>query len=227
MPDFAPTPREHLTLSSTLNTARQAELRMLGENDVHATSMPTQRGDGSEGKAESNAATPASDEPGRVEALAEAQSELCVEREVSRRLDLKVRILERGILEVRDESDGLRSALMAALDRLSMFSSNSVPTPGIVSASAGNWLQNDTLEKQVDAKTLLMLDKVAHLDATLQTGLRVSRAQMKTLQTNSKHGLDGGDKSRGDELAREVAALKRQVREPRARTAWPLAAIAF
>jgi len=147
-----------------------------------------------------------------------------VEREVSRRLDLKVRILERGILEVRDESDGLRSALMAALDRLSMFSSNSVPSPGIVAASSGNWLQNDSLEKQVDAKTLLMLDKVAHLDATLQTGLRVSRAQMKTLQTNNKHSLDGGDKSRGDELAREVAVLKRQVREPRVRTAWQPAA---
>ena len=124
MPDF-----------SALNAARQAESRMLGENDVHATSIPAQRGDVSEGKAESNGATPASDESGLVEALAEAQSELCVEREVSRRLDLKVRILERGILEVRDESDGLRSALMAALDRLSMFSANSVPSPGIVSAS--------------------------------------------------------------------------------------------
>ena len=216
MPDF-----------SALNAARQAESRMLGENDVHATSIPAQRGDVSEGKAESNGATPASDESGLVEALAEAQSELCVEREVSRRLDLKVRILERGILEVRDESDGLRSALMAALDRLSMFSANSVPSPGIVSASAGNWLQNDTLEKQVDAKTLLMLDKVAHLDATLQTGLRVSRAQMKTLQANNKHGLDGGDKSRGDELAREVAVLKQQVQENGGQPAWRLTAFSY
>jgi len=237
----APSP-ERLILSSALNTAKQAEAHaqrgLGGPADAHAEQRP----DGSEGKTEMNGATPpASDEPGLVDALAEARSEICVERELNRRLERKVRILEKGIVEVRDESEGLRSALLAALDRLSMFSSNSVPSSGIVSARSSNWLQFDTHEKQMDASVLLLLDKVAHLESTLQEGLRVRghdsaandlgsaqsyfelrNAHMASAQTKGRssattprfeHGRDGGDKGRGDELARQVAVLQRQVQD--------------
>lgn len=68
-----------------------------------------------------------------MEELIAAKSDLCVERELNRRLERKIRILEKGVVETRHESEGLRSALMAAQDRIALFTSNSVPCAGIVS----------------------------------------------------------------------------------------------
>lgn len=68
-----------------------------------------------------------------MEELIAAKNDLCVERELNRRLERKIRILEKGVVETRQESEGLRSALMAAQDRIALFTSNSVPSAGIVS----------------------------------------------------------------------------------------------
>ena len=48
----------------------------------------------------------------------DGNTELYVERELKRRFERKNRILEKAIVEVRQDSEGLRQALMAALDRL-------------------------------------------------------------------------------------------------------------
>jgi hypothetical protein len=71
-----------------------------------------------------------------MEELFTMKNEFCVERELNRRLERKIRILEKGVVETRNESEGLRSALMAAQDRIAMFTSNSVPCAGIVSQVA-------------------------------------------------------------------------------------------
>jgi len=51
-------------------------------------------------------------------AQSDGNTELYVERELKRRFERKNRILEKAIVEVRQDSEGLRQALMAALDRL-------------------------------------------------------------------------------------------------------------
>ena len=171
-----PASPERLLLSDALNNANNAQIHMkwgLGTPSVTVTnagelSREAERaGDEHEPEMHTLRGPTLSEtmqlKTKAMEDLVEAKSEICVERELNRRLERKVRILEKAIVEVRDESEGLRSALMAALDRLAMFSSNSVPAGGLVSKSSTNWLEVHSRSLLTYSRSLL----THHLVATL------------------------------------------------------------
>jgi hypothetical protein len=153
------------------------------------------------------------------EELIKARNAICLEREVNRRLERKIRVLEKGLVAVREESEGLRAALMAALDRLAMFSSNSVPVTGIVAKSSSNWLEFDSNEQEMEKTILDLMCKVEKLETTLRIapdeqhgdmGLAVKGAKY-SLQVES--GMDTGERLRGEELQRQVDELQKQVHQ--------------